>query len=131
MSTDSRCPIVESGWLARYAGTQGTVIVARSTLFLYNLDDPTPSPEAHGLFVVLAYGQMALRIALLRSSPTFPTSYALWEGPQTQIVWPYQSPPAWPPAEVLDDEALQLYMTVQVPISGHDSLTYRGRPPVA
>lgn len=115
-------------WLARYTGSRGPVIVARRTLFLYDLDDPAPTPEAHGLFVVLVYGQMALRIALPRSRPTYRTRFALWEGPHTQVLWPNNVPMSWPPISSLDDELLDAYMSVQTPNSGAGSITRQGRP---
>lgn len=105
-------------WCARYVGTRGAAIIARSTLFLYDLDDPAPTPEAHGLFIVLVFGQIAIRVALIRSNPTYPMRFGLWEGEQTQLLWPSQSQLNWPTTDALDDVSLQTFMSVQSPRTG-------------
>lgn len=74
-STDDRrwfahqAPLPHSGvWLARY-GT-GVTIVRRNTLFLFDLDDPVRRPEPHGLVTGLIFGQVALRVAIVRFTQT-------------------------------------------------------------
>ena len=69
-----RVPLAGSRiWAARYVGTFGNSWQARSTLFTYDLDDPTSVPSPHGLVAVLAYGEVAFRVAMVRSAPALPT----------------------------------------------------------
>lgn len=105
-----RAPLPHSGvWLSRYVGNRGPVFIRRNTLFLYNLDDEVPAPEPHGLVTALVYGQAALRIAVVRSRPTYPTNFAVLRGPQTVQLHPAETEIEWPPAAVIDDNTLDAF----------------------
>jgi hypothetical protein len=105
-------------WMAQYAGTRGTVVIARSTLFLYDLDDRSSVPEAHGLMTVLVFGRLALRVALVRDEPRYPTRFALTERPTTPSIWPEPEALTWPPSQPLDDAGLNEFMSLAVPRTG-------------
>lgn len=110
-----RQPLPDSQiWLARYTGTRGAHIVCRKTLALFDREDPRPIPIPHGLFTVLVFGQLALRVVILRSQRVYPTSYELWGGTPTRVVWPLEEDVGWPPAYSLDDAALDAFMTVKM-----------------
>lgn len=115
-------------WVARYAGTLGPVLLARSTLLTYDMPAAAPVPSPHGLVVVLAYGQVALRVAMVRSAPILPTRFAVTEQPNTPVVWPGGGPLAWPPEIALDDQVLQGFRAVHLPTDGPGALKRYGPP---
>ncbi len=115
-------------WIARYVGTFGTVVLARSTLFTYDLDDATPVSEPNGLVVTLAYGEVAFRVAMVRSAPTLPTRIAVAEQSHTPTIWPASGPLEWPPTVALDDEGLRNFGAVGLPVGGPGALDRYGPP---
>jgi hypothetical protein len=105
-----RAPLPDSGvWLSRYVGEMGATIVRRNTLFLYDLDNTEAPVEPHGLVAALIFGQAALRVALVRSKPTYPTSFAVLRGPQTLQLYPEASELDWPPDQAIDDAGLDAF----------------------
>lgn len=129
LSEHSR-PLPNSGvWIGRYVGTIGAIVVARSTLFLYNLDDPSSIAEPSGLVTTLVYGQLALRVALVRSQPTYTTSFAVNEIPGTSRIWPRSGLVRFPSGETLDDTGLAGFIEMQVPLTGPGALDRLERPP--
>ena len=126
---ENRQPLTGSRiWIARYVGTFGTVILTRSTLFTYDLDDPTVVPEPNGLVVTLAYGEVAFRVAMVRSVPTLPTRIAVAEQAHTPSIWPTSGPLKWPPEVALDDEGLRHFGAVRLPVGGPGALDRYGPP---
>ncbi len=116
-------------WAARYVGAFGKSWQARSTLFTYNLDDPTSVPSPHGLVAVLAYGEVAFRVAMVRSAPALPTRFAVTESVHAPTIWPATGPLSWPPARALDDDGLLAFGGLHVPATGPGMLDHIGPPP--
>lgn len=115
-------------WIARYVGTLGTVVLTRSTLFAYDLDDPTPVSKPNGLVVTLAYGEVALRVAMVRSAPTLHTRIAVAEQSHMPTIWPVSGSLKWPPRVALDDEGLRNFSAVGLPVGGPGALDRYGPP---
>ena len=116
-------------WAARYVGNLGASCQSRSTLLTYDLDDPLSVPAPHGFIVVLAYGQLALRIAMVRSAPLLPTRFAVNEAEHLPTIWPRTEPLAWPPHLSLDDDGLIEFGRVNLPAAGVGALERYGPPP--
>lgn len=126
---ENRQPLTGSRiWIARYVGTFGTVVLTCSTLFTYDLDDLTMVPEPNGLVVTLAYGEIAFRVAMVRSVPTLPTRIAVAEESHTPTIWPSSGPLKWPPGVALDDEGLRHFGAVRLPVGGPGALDRYGPP---
>jgi uncharacterized protein YndB with AHSA1/START domain len=124
----SRRPLTTSRvWMARYCGSR-PMYMARSTLLTYDLDDPTSIPAPHGLLVTLAYGQLALRVGLVRSAPTLPTRFAVAEPSGCSAIWPATSQLTWPAADAIDDDGLTSFGVVHLPDVGPGSLSAYGPP---
>ena len=85
-------------WAGRYVGTLGAAWQSRSTLVTYDLDNPLSVPAPHGFVVVLAYGELALRVAMTRTMPLLPTRFAVSQGEHLPTIWPRSEPLTWPPA---------------------------------
>jgi hypothetical protein len=115
-------------WAARYVGNLGAAWQSRSTLLTYDLDDPHSVPSPHGLVVVLAYGQLAIRIAMVRSSPLLPTRFAVNEAEHLPTIWPRTERLVWPPAMSLDDDGLIEFGRVNLPAEGVGALERYGPP---
>ena len=115
-------------WAARYVGTLGKAWQSRSMLMTYDLDDPSSVPSPHGLVVVLAYGQVALRVAMVRSEPTLPARFAVTDDERAPTIWPTMGQLAWPPLTTLDDDGLVNFGAVHLPEDGAGSLQHYGPP---
>ena len=125
----SPCPAAGARiWAGRYVGTLGAAWQSRSTLVTYDLDNPLSVPAPHGFVVVLAYGELALRVAMTRTMPLLPTCFAVSQGEHLPTIWPRSEPLTWPPAVALDDDALLEFGRVHLPVDGAGALTHYGPP---
>jgi len=123
-------PLANSGvWLARYTGERGVVIVARSTLFLYDADATQPALEAHGLVTTLVFGQVVLRVGVVRSQPTYATRFAVTQGPGIRMLWPESNAVTWPLDTTIGDDDLEAFISMSLPVAGLGAPSQNGRPP--
>lgn len=128
---DHQRPLPGSGvWLAGYAGSLGAVVMARSTLFVYNLDDEGSVAEPSGLVVTFVYGRLVLRVALVRSRPTYPTRFAVDQIPGAVMLWPDgQSRLTLPVGPALDDVGLEAFTAMHVAVGEPGGLDRLQRAP--